>query len=324
MKIGMLFPAYGSQYVGMGKELYDNSRIVQEYFEEASHCLDINFVKLCFASSDIELSKISHAYPALFLVSTSTAAYIKQFGIKIDYVAGHGIGEYGALCTASGLSFPDGLYLLSKLSKFYTEIRENLDIKSVLVNGISSRKLNQLCKDHSSDDCQAHISVYENQKEHVVTGNTQAIDLLIQDLKLNSNIKNFDLEEGLHSPLLNQLLDQIKIYLTKVDFKDLSIPLISSISAKEICNAKKAQIALINQIVKPIYWQNVIKQFGMMDVIIVPAPSKYLVTELKSVYPDKQIIGVDTMADIEVLKNLANQIAEQEPVNSSVEEETAL
>ena len=73
MKMGILFPGYGSQFVGMGKELYDASRIMQENFEEASICLNNNFVKLCFASSDAELSKIEHAYPALFLTSFSIA-----------------------------------------------------------------------------------------------------------------------------------------------------------------------------------------------------------------------------------------------------------
>src|SRR5437016_3408870 len=103
MKIGMLFPGYGSQFVGMGKELYDNSRIIQEYYEEASNCLNVNFVKLCFASSDAELSKLTSAYPALFLASTATAAFIKEIGINIDLIAGHGLGEYSALCTAGGL-----------------------------------------------------------------------------------------------------------------------------------------------------------------------------------------------------------------------------
>ena len=70
MKVGMLFPGYGSQFVGMGKELYDDSRIIQEYFEEAANCLNINFVKLCFAASDAELARMENAYPALFLLSS--------------------------------------------------------------------------------------------------------------------------------------------------------------------------------------------------------------------------------------------------------------
>src|SRR5206468_1601039 len=105
---------YGSQFVGMGKDLYDQSRIMQEYFEEASNCLNINFVKLCFASSDAELARAEHAYPALFLVSCALHALIKEQGVQANIVAGYNQGEFSAVYAAGGINFPDGLYLLSK------------------------------------------------------------------------------------------------------------------------------------------------------------------------------------------------------------------
>ena len=320
MKIGMLFPGYGNQFVGMGKELYDDSRLMQEYFEEASNCLGINFVKLCFASSDVELSKITNAYPALFLVSAATASMVKQLGITIDYVAGHGIGEYGALYTAGGLSFPDGLYLLHKLSYFYSPLREQLDqldVKTIMVDGLSTRKLKQICADNSSDDSAAHIAVYETKTEHLVTGSAPAIEAIVegaQDAGADK-VKNVSSsEEGFHTPLMEDLMQQLKMYLTKVDFKDLSIPLITSVDAKEVCLAKKAQRAIIRQIAEPLYWNNVVKSFNEADVLIVPAPAKALVLELQAHYPDKTILGINTLSDLEHAKEfiLAQQQREQE------------
>jgi [acyl-carrier-protein] S-malonyltransferase len=312
MKIGMLFPGYGSQFVGMGKELYDNSRIIQEYFEEASQCLSINFVKLCFASSDIELSKIVHAYPALFLVSIATAMLIKEAGIAIDYVAGYGLGEYSALCAAGGLSFPDGLYLLTKLSHFYTEIRDQLDIKSVMVEGLSAKKLNQMCKETSKTECCAHISIYDNKKEHTVTGHIDAVNVIAEMASEAGadSIKKVQAEEGFHTPLLNDLAEQLKMYLTKVDVKDLAIPLISSVNVREICHAKKAQDAIIGHIRKPLYWHSVLKQLADSQILIVVTPAKSMALELHDYYPDKTIIGIDTMADLETLKKVLAKIAD--------------
>src|SRR5436190_23732080 len=100
MKIGFIFPGYGNQFVGMGKELYDEFRIVQEYFEEAYNCLNINFVKLCFASSEQELATISNSHISIFLVGASLFALLKEQGIKCDLIAGYGIGSYTALFSA--------------------------------------------------------------------------------------------------------------------------------------------------------------------------------------------------------------------------------
>src|SRR3990167_1799204 len=127
MKIALVFPGYASQYVGMGKELYDEYRIVQEYFEEASNCANVNFVKLCFASSDAELGKLANAYMSLFLVGGSVFALLKEYDIIPDIVAGYNNGEVTALFTCGCFSFPDGLYLLNKFSSFYQEALEAID-----------------------------------------------------------------------------------------------------------------------------------------------------------------------------------------------------
>ncbi len=306
MKIGMLFPGYSSQFVGMGKELYDSSRVVQEYFEEASNCLGINFVKLCFASSDAELAKVTHAYPALLLVGVSTAYRILELypDMTISCVAGYGIGEYSALTLAKVLTFPDGLYLLSKLSQFYTALREELDAKSVIVNGLTARKLKQICEEHNVPGACAHIAIYENKHDHVISGHCDAVNAIADSASDAGadRVKEIDLIEGFHTPLLYGLAEQLKMYLTKVDFKDPQIPLIMGINGKETCLAKKAQDAIIRQIAEPFHWDTVLKQFASVDVIIIPAPSKALVAEVREHFPHKTVIGIDTVADLQNLR----------------------
>ena len=124
-RVGVVFPGYGEQFIGMGKDLYDHSRIVQEYFEQAAGSVDINFVKLCFASSDVELCKMANAYTSLFLMGACVQAILKESGIEPDIVAGYNNGESAALFSAGCFSLPDGLYLLNKFSSFYQEFIDN-------------------------------------------------------------------------------------------------------------------------------------------------------------------------------------------------------
>jgi len=299
MKIGMLFPGFSNQFVGMGKELYDNSRIIQEYFEEASNCLGINFVKLCFASSDAELARPEHAYPALLLVSTALIQMVREFcrEREISLIGGYGVGEYGALCAAKSLSFPDSLYLLSKLALFSGE-REN-EQKSVLIPGLMSRTVAALCKTEPG----AYIARYQNDKTHLVSGTIEAVDAVVEKaLEAGSGkIKNVEGQEGYHTPLLQEVADQLRIYLAKVDFKDAQIPFITGVTGKVVSRAARLQDAVIKQIVEPLQWQAVLKRFAGVDLIIVPSPSKKVVADLMELYPEKMIMGIETLADMHTL-----------------------
>ena len=101
VKIGMIFPGQGSQFLGMAKEIYDSERIVQEFFEEASNCLNQNFVRLCFASSEKELRETVNAQTSIFLASASIFSLLREkYGIVPDVVAGHSSGEYAAVFAA--------------------------------------------------------------------------------------------------------------------------------------------------------------------------------------------------------------------------------
>ncbi len=305
MKIGILFPGYGSQFVGMAKELYDNSRTVQEYFEQASQCVDINFVKLCYASSELEMNKISNAYTSIFLLGISIAEMIvKSLNISFDLVAGYGSGEYSALCVSGGLNFADGLYLLKKLSHFYTAVRQELDVKTVVIDGLSVKDVKQICKEHSSENNTAQISVYSKDSENVVSGHTNAVDCVVEAafFKGAEKITFLDIEEALHTPILKDMLEQLKLYLTKVDFIDLKIPMISCVNGKEVVTGQAAKSVIMSQVIKPIYWKHVLKKFNEMDIIIVPSPSKILVEEIKLLYKDKIVIGIETLEDIQNLK----------------------
>jgi len=306
-KIGMLFPGYGSQYVGMGKELYDTSRIVQEYFEEASNCLNENFVKLCFASSDAELGKMSNAYSALFLVSVSTAMLLQEKGIKPDVIAGYNLGEYSALCTAGGLSFPDGLYLLNKFACFYQEGLDQMhDIAILQVIGVLWSILKDECAAISLNVAPIIIAFYHSPTDYTVVGSKEAIEALKVLLagRKGAKINELSLAVGLHSSLMDPIVEQFVIYLTKVDFHDLNVPLINSVYAKQVQAGEEIKEGIIKQINHSIIWDQVLAKFADCDLLIEVGPGTQLSFLAKEQYPDKKIVSVQKQVDINELLQL--------------------
>jgi len=307
MKIAILFPGYESQFVGMGKELYDEYRIVQEYFEEASNCLSSNFVKLCFASSDIELGKMSNAYPALFLVTSAIYALLRQEGIKPAVVAGYNDGEYAALFAGGCFSFPDGLYLLSKYTMFFQEALEHMDVEVIRVIGVSTEELAAICFKASAYNGKVFIAIYNGPTDHVVAGDTEAVEYvrkIVGELG-DVSIDQLGIEVGLHSALMNPVVEQFKIYLEKVDFKDLIVPMINSLDGDLISQREEVKRRLLRHINSPLVFTRVIDALVDYDLIVEVGPGTRLSTMVKKKYPEKRTIAIQTCADVEQLKKIA-------------------
>lgn len=311
MKIGMLFPGYSSQFVGMGKELYDESRVIQEYFEEAYNCLNLNFIKLCFASSDAELSKVSNAYTSIFLLSTALFEFLKENDVKANVVAGYGIGQYSALFASGSLTFPDGLYLLKKLAAFFEENVSQFDIVVLKIDDESFSKIKKICNGFES----LHVNAYINKKQSILSGKKSEIELLKNILKNNKiKFQVVDIAFGLNSKLMIEMINQYKLYLEKVDFKDCILPFISSIDAKEILIQKKIKDFLIKQMSMPIRWDKVTDKFEDVDLIIEIGPGNSLASLIKEKYPDKNIISFNKKSDFDEIKKIINSFNKSENI----------
>lgn len=307
MKIVMLFPGYMSQYVGMGKELYDESRLVQEYFEEASNCLNTNFVKQIFASSDSDLASASHAYTSEFVVSSAIFALLKQEGITPSLIAGYNLGAYAALFAAGGISFPDGLYLLNKYADLYQESLNSLSSVALYkIENVDTTVVEKYCASVSTDQSRVDVALYHTNDECIISGHSDLVEQATQHFieENQAVITQLPLEIGLHSCLLDSMAAQLKIYLAKVDCKDLTTPVINTISSSLITSAPQVTELLVDLAHKPIRWLQSMHHFNSADLIIEVGPGNYLADLCKKEFPDKKIISVNTRADIEQLKKI--------------------
>jgi [acyl-carrier-protein] S-malonyltransferase len=304
MKIALVFPGYGSQAVGMAKELYDDYRIVQEYFEEASNCLGGNFVKLCFASSEHELARINNAYPALFLIGASLVALLKEQGINAHMVTGYLQGFYGSLFAAGSISFPDGLYLLSKYALFYQELLMTIDAAAVQLEGMETEAVLALCQQVSDADTQVYMSVELTPTMQIIAGHRSAVERARSRLGVDVTQKDADLGVGLQSSLAQPLADHYGVYLEKVDFKDPRLALVSGSSGRLLQTGAEIKQHVVEALVTPTWWTRVMDVLDLYDVIIQVGPGEALLEIMKKRYPNKQIIAVYKKAHLEALASL--------------------
>lgn len=303
-RIGVVFPGYGEQFIGMGKDLYDELRIVQEFFEQAAGTADVNFVKLLFASSDEEISSIRYSYLAIYLFETSLYEVLYSQGLRPDFVAGHGIGEYAAAYATRSLSFIDGLYILNKYAQFYDEFMKDKKYDVLrIVREFEVETLEELCQSMSSGGDAAHVSAQNTQNAFYVAGHADVIEKIRQYCiqEVIRKVRVISPAHGMHSALVDDVVQQLKPYYHKIKVGSLQVPLITNVDGVYVTSSDALESALMRKINSRIQWYEVIKGFEGCDVIISVGPGTQLIEWFKEVYPDKEYHVVATLKNFEAI-----------------------
>lgn len=300
--VGILFSGYGEQFVTMGKDIYNESRQVQDLFEQASLCLDINFVQLCFASSDAEISSIDKGYLAILLTQVSIYNQLSQAGLRPDFIAGHGIGEYAAAVASGSLTFSDGLYLLNKYAKLFKSFMQEHSEYTVLQlsRGFTFEQLEQLCQKLSTEDKKIFISAHNTQEGFYVAGHVDLIDELQNYCKLHEirKVKQLNPAYGFHNAFVDSLVATLSPYLFKIDFTALKFPVITNVDGVYVTSPDALESALLRQINAPILWDEVMSGFIGCQVLICVGPGKQLEQWAQLKYSDKEMYTIENLADL--------------------------
>lgn len=286
MKNLFLLPGYLSQTVGMAKDLYDEHRLVQEYFEEASNCLNINFVRLCFASSEHELAQPHNAYPAIFLVSTAIAALLKAEGIQPEAVAGFGIGYVSALHAAGAITLPDGLYVLSK----YAQLLEQHGLDE-LISIISVTHMNiTLLEDWVTQEQRNsfYINAYMSKTSAMVLAPAPYKSQLLEFIAAHHGAyEELSIYSGLYAPLAHALSDTMQTYGQKIDFNTPQVPVLSPLDGAQLTEKQEVRDTFFGMLQTSIRWDLIMKNVYIYDCFIHIGPGTLLNSISKQWYEQK-------------------------------------
>lgn len=301
--VGILFPGYGNQFVGMGKEFYDQERRVQEYFEEAGTCLGVNFVRLCFASSDAELARPINAYPSLWLVRATIYALLSDFGISPICVAGEGVGYYNALHAARSITTPDAVYLLGKWSVLFQEFIERNVWTPVLIRGLDTRVVQRMCRAQTKKNLFIGGYYPVEQNTWIVLATEQGFEAIQQYAReYSARITKLSKGWGFPSGALKDITRSFAHYLPKVDIKPLTIPVLDPLTGEFISHPDHARDVLTQQLMGPVRWDLMLEKFNTCSTIVEIGPTSIIGEITRTLYPHATVISVQNPIDLVQLR----------------------
>lgn len=265
MKNAILFPGQGSQYVGMGLDLYENSNFAKEKYDEANSILGYSLSKICFEGPLDTLKETRYTQPALFTHSAILYDLTKD-KIEMHGTAGHSVGEYASLYAAGVLSFTDGLKLVSLRGElmFNSGIEKPGTMYAVI--GLDDNVVEEICKEATaSSDFQVIVPAnYNCPSQLVVSGSKELLHNTASKFKEAGAkiVKELVVSGAFHSPLLQDAADKLSDEIQKINFQNAKVPVYLNTTSLPEQNGEKIKEALIKQLTSPVLWSQILKNMN--------------------------------------------------------------
>ncbi len=260
MKKAFIFPGQASQFVGMGKDLYDIFDVSRNIFDKANDIMGMDLKDICFNGPEDELKKTYITQPAIFVHSVAVYEVLKQKNILPDFAAGHSLGEYSALTAAGALSFEDGLKLVKRRGELMYEAGIEKPGTMAAIIGMTPEKVYELC-DNVKEFGIIQPANFNSPGQIALSGDVEAVRKALGLAKEMGAKRAVELvvSGAFHSPLMEAAQEGLKTVLQDTEIKNAAIPVYSNVEAKAVQDKDKIRDLLYQQLTKPVLWQNLVE-----------------------------------------------------------------
>ena len=263
-----VFPGQGAQFVGMGKDLYENNQLAHDLFEKANEILGFRITDLMFEGTEEDLRQTKVTQPAIFLHSVILAKTLGE-EFKPDMVAGHSLGEFSALVAAGALSFEEGLKLVATRAMAMQKACEVTPSTMAAVLALPNEKVEEICA--TVDDIVAPAN-YNCPGQVVISGTVTGIDIVCPLLLEAGAKRAMKLKVGgaFHSPLMQPAQDELAAAIEKAEFTTPVCPVYQNVDAKPHTDPAEIKANLIAQLTAPVRWTQSVQSMvadGLTEVV---------------------------------------------------------
>lgn len=284
-----IFPGQGSQFSGMGKDLYDSSPKAKDLFEKANKILGFRITDVMFNGTDEELKQTKVTQPAIFLHSV-VLAILQGDELKPDMVAGHSLGEFSALVANRTLSFEDGLRLVAKRAEAMQKACELNPSTMAAVLGLEDEMVAKICKEVKGVVVPAN---YNCPGQLVISGTHEAVNEACEKLKAAGAKRALVLPVGgaFHSPLMEPARQELAEAINDTEFNKPTCPVYQNVKAQPVENPDIIKINLIAQLTAPVLWTQSVKAMvedGARHFVEI-GPGKVLTGLVKKIAPTVEV-----------------------------------
>lgn len=305
-----MFPGQGSQYIGMGKEFYDNFPTAKEIFDKASEITGLDVASLCFEENE-KINITEYTQVCMLTVEAALFAVLKEKGITYDLTAGLSLGEYGALIASGAMSMEDAFAVVRKRGIYMQNaVPEGGAMSAVL--GLDAATIEDACKevmdnkemyDKSDSSLPFTVSVanYNNPKQTVITGRKDAVKAAGDILTAKGALKVVELNVSgpFHSALLEGAGEQLAEALKDVELKDVEVPYIANVTAGYVTDKGEIKELLKKQVSSSVKWQQSLELMikDGVDEFIEIGPGHTLTGFVKKIDRGLKTVNIDTLED---------------------------
>jgi len=300
MEVPFVFPGQGSQYVGMGKDLWNHFDEVKRLYEQSSKVLGYDVAELSFSGPVEELNKTFRTQPCLLVVSVAAFSALRLKNITPSAVAGHSLGEYSALVAAGSLSFADAVKI--------TEIRGSIMQEAVpqgkglmaAILGLDRSDIDGLCLSVS----EGYVSVanYNCPGQIVVSGEKAAVEALIVKAKEAGAKRALPLAVSVpsHCALMEEAGKRFEVMLKGFEIRDAVVPFVNNVDARFISDAEEIRKSLVRQLSQSVLWEDCVKTIASkgMTTFVEVGPGKVLSGLIKRIATGSRTFNVENIESL--------------------------